>query len=389
MQTITKELLVDLVKATEGDTISIYMPTFVTGRETQQNPIRLKNLISQAEDQLSEQGMSQGERSSYLAPLSDLLSDAGFWQEQNEGLALFLDSSQLRIFRLPMRFEEAVEVGDTFHIKPLVPLFQGNGLFYLLSLDQERPKLFVGTKFKLMRVDEVDFPNSLQDMFDQYYEFHSHLQFHTKTSAQAPGEGGDRQGMHFGQGGEDIDEKAEILNYFHRFDDALMEYLNGEDAPLVLAGAEYLHPLFKEAASYPHLLEIGITKDVSQMTPEKMHEQAWKIVKHQYDADKEQALGVFRSLRENEGEIAISIEEIISSAYFKRIHTLFVAEDENIYGSFDPQKMEVNIEEKPAHHNNDLLNMAVVHTIINGGNVLVMPKDEFPGSQPAAAILRY
>jgi hypothetical protein len=35
------------------------------------------------------------------------------------------------------------------------------------------------------------------------------------------------------------------------------------------------------------------------------------------------------------------------------------------------------------------LNLAAVHTLLNGGNVLMLKKEEIPGNADAAAILRY
>lgn len=240
--------------------------------------------------------MDDGHLNAYLSPLKDLIDEESFWQEQDEGLALFLDANELTIFHLTEKFKERVVVGDTFYITPLIPLYEGNGEYYLLSLDQQRPKIYQGSKFRLMRVKELDFLNSLQEMFDQYYEFHSHIQFHSKTVNPNPDIAGDRQGMFFGQGGDDVDLKAERRNIFHRFDEALMDYLGGEDVPLVLAGVDFLHPIYKEANTYPNLVDEGITKDVDHMPIEDLHEQTWEIVKHKYQSDVDQALGVYQSL---------------------------------------------------------------------------------------------
>lgn len=389
MDIISKETLTNLIESCEGTAVSIYMPTFASARESRQNPIRLKNLVNDVKDQLAESNLGERDINDYLTPLVDLIDDEAFWQDQDEGLALFLDVNELRIFRLPESFEEVAVVGDSFHITPLIPIYKGNGQYFLLSLDQKRPKIYQGSKFRLARVDELDLPESVQEMFDKFYEFHSHLQFHSKTSNPNPDLAGDRGGMHFGQGGDDIDKNAEIRNYFHRFDEALMDYLDGEDAPLVLAGVGYLHPIYDEVNSYPHKVDEGITKDVDRMPVEELQKHSWNIVKENYQKDVEKALGVYRDLADKDGDTSENLEEIISAAHYQRVHTLFVAENQHVWGQFDPEKNNVRIEDEKKPENQDLLSKTAAQTLINGGNIFVIPREQIPGKNEAAAILRY
>ncbi len=395
MDTISKDMIIELIEACEGKAVSIYMPTFVSAREARQNPIRLKNLLNQAEEQLRSSGLNHDEAEAYLAEARGLVDDEVFWQSQDEGLALFVDANELRIFNLPEDFSELAVVGDAYHITPLIPLYQGNGPYYVLALDQKRPVLYQGSKFRLGRVEEVDLPESLQEMFDQYFEFHRHIQFHGKTrepnpdlTAQADASGA-RQGMFFGQGGDDVDLKAEIRNFFHRLDKELAAYLDGGEPPLVLAGVDYLHPLYQEANTYPNLVEEGLTKDVNHLPVEDLHKLTWDIVQNQYAEDVDQALGVYRSLRDKDGDTVEAIETIVPAAYFQRVHTLFIAEDTQIWGAFDDEENDVHIASEQTAGSQDLLSLAAAHTLLNGGNVLVLPGEKVPGDTPAAAILRY
>ena len=55
---VTREDIRDLVQAPGCPCISIYMPTFRAGVETQQNPIRLKNLLRVIQGRLGEIDMN-------------------------------------------------------------------------------------------------------------------------------------------------------------------------------------------------------------------------------------------------------------------------------------------------------------------------------------------
>ncbi len=88
-----------------------------------------------------------------LAPAILLLQDAYFWQHQSDGLAIFLSSNKIRRYRLPLNFEELMVVDDHLYIKPLLPLFTGDGQFYILALSQNKVRLLNGTRDSVSEVD--------------------------------------------------------------------------------------------------------------------------------------------------------------------------------------------------------------------------------------------
>ncbi len=145
MDILTKTELEQLMRKEQQWCVSIYMPTHRTGTDAQQDPIRLKNLLREAEIQLSAQGIGRREVQNMLEPASMLIQDSNFWQHQSDGLAIFISSSRVRRYRLPLKFEELVVVIDHFHIKPLLPLFTGDGQFYILALSQNEVRLLLGT----------------------------------------------------------------------------------------------------------------------------------------------------------------------------------------------------------------------------------------------------
>ena len=88
-----------------------------------------------------------------LEPASKLLQEPYFWQHQSDGLAIFLSANRVRRYRLPLHFEELVVVIDNFYIRPLLPLFTGDGQFYILALSQNDVRLLNGTRYSVSEVD--------------------------------------------------------------------------------------------------------------------------------------------------------------------------------------------------------------------------------------------
>ncbi|MDO8785970.1 MAG: hypothetical protein Q7J12_07100, partial [Syntrophales bacterium] len=114
--------------------------------EIQQNQIRLRNLLREAEEKLLAGGRRPAEVKTSLEPVQGILGNALFWRRQRDGLAIFLTPDIFRFYCLPIDFEELVVLADRFHIKPLLPILRGDERFYLLALSQNEVRLLEGSR---------------------------------------------------------------------------------------------------------------------------------------------------------------------------------------------------------------------------------------------------
>ena len=130
-----------LLAESQGPAVSIFMPTHRAGQEIRQDPIRLKNLVKQAEQQLINEGTRPTEARNLLEPVAGLVEDAAFWRHQAEGLAVFRSPDVFRTYRVPFPIGEYVDVSDRFYIKPLLPLLINETRFYVLALSQRAVRL--------------------------------------------------------------------------------------------------------------------------------------------------------------------------------------------------------------------------------------------------------
>lgn len=68
MDILNRANLQDLIEVTGKWCVSIYMPAHPIGAEQQQNPIRLKNLLTQAKKDLLVYGLRRPEAENLLRP---------------------------------------------------------------------------------------------------------------------------------------------------------------------------------------------------------------------------------------------------------------------------------------------------------------------------------
>src|SRR5215216_1116322 len=230
--------------------VSIYMPTHPVGRDQQQDPIRLKNLLAETETKLLANGLRRPEVQKLMRPAEELLWNRDFWQHEGEGLAIFLTNDFSQVYRLPVEFEEQLQTGNGFYIKPLLPCL-GRGIkFYVLAVSLHNIRLFEGNA-DTMREIKLNFPTSMQEVLWSD-EPEKYLNMHSGSISMSPGKGG--AGVFHGHDPAD-EEKTNILRFFQSVNDGLNHILDEKNIPTVLAGVDYLLPIYREVSSYQNLLE--------------------------------------------------------------------------------------------------------------------------------------
>jgi hypothetical protein len=388
MNTLSRDDLRTLMGKYKGLCVSIYMPTHRVGAGIQQDPIRLKNLLVEAEEHLLASGLRTPDAQELLEPAQKLLQDSLFWQRQSDGLALFLSPGVFRYYRLPFDFDELVVITDRFHIKPLLPLLSGDGQFYVLALSQNEVRLLQGTRYSVSEVALEGAPESLTETL-RYNDPEKRLQFHTST--RTPGGKGQRPAIFHGHGVASADDpKDYISRYFHQVNEGLQDLLRDDQAPLVLAGVDYLHPIYKEANTYPYLVDEGIEGNPEELRAEELHEQAWAIVQPYFQKAQEEAAAQYRQLAgAGSAQASSDLKEVVPAAYHGRVETLFVAVGTHQWGTFDPDTDVVRLHEKAEAGDEDLLDFVAVQTLANRGSVYAIEPEKVPDGALLAAVFRY
>lgn len=335
MKLVTKDELKKLIKKNNGSYVSIFLPTETAGKEVDQGRIRLKNLIKECEDGLKKTGMPDKAIRKLLSPLEKLMNDSMFWSHQSEGLAIFISNDDFFYYQLPLKFDELVMVSNRFHIKPLLPLFNNNGQYYVLALSQQEVRLLHCTHYTIDEIKLEGLPSNIEEAL-RYDDREKQLQFHTRTAGGSPGS--ERPGMFHGQGSGTEQHKNDILRYFRMINDGISGYLNDSKSPLILAGVDYLLPIYREANDYKELLKEGIEGNPEELTSEKLRDEAWTIVEPYFQEEEKKAITLYRQLSET-SQISNSIYEIVPAACNGKIKHLIISVGFQQWGSFIPEKI--------------------------------------------------
>ena len=385
MENLTLDQLKGLAQQTTGPSISIFLPTHRIGQDVQQNPIRFKNLLRDAEKQLLSNGMGPREVSVFLQPAQDLLNDSYFWQHQYEGLAVFIALDDFHSYRLPFPVEELLSIARSYYVKPVLPLFTNNGHYYILAISQNAVRLFEGTRHS---VGQIYLPKGTPESLEEALKFddpQKHSQVHTGTPR-----GGKQDGMFHGQGPGEEEQNVWIEHYLNLLDTRLKEILLEQRVPLILAGVDYLLPMYRDVSEYAHIMEEGITGNPEHLRPEELQEQAWPIVETYFRQEVEQTMEQFQQLAGTD-KATDNIEEIVAAAFYGRLDKLIISVDAQVWGTFNPDTGKV-IRDSEGQSKQDklaVLDFAAMKTLQNGGIVYALSQEEMPTNSPVAAVFRY
>ena len=390
MDQFKKSHLRDLLAYQDQPCLSLYMPTQRAGAEVQQNHIRCKNLLNQAEERLSARGLRAPEIQELLQQAQEqLLNNSLFWQRQSNGLAVFIAPDLFHYYRLPLEFDEMVIVGRQFYIKPMLPLFKNAGHFYILALSQDEVRLLEGTKYRVDTLELESLPPSLAEAL-KWDDPERQLQSHSVSRGREGGERGPAQMTFHGHGVGTDDDKTNILRYFQKVDKAVSDFLAEERVPLILAGVEYLFPIYREANSYNHLVERGLPGNPEELSEKALHARAWDVVKPFFQKEQEQAGALHRQeMGRQSGRASSDVKEIIPAAYSGRVEQLFVRDNAEIWGEYDLANNRVEVHPERTPESEDLLNTAALYTFHNDGAIYAVRESEMPDASPIAVVFRY
>ncbi|MGM0438145.1 MAG: hypothetical protein ACQEQD_07715 [Bacillota bacterium] len=379
MDKILKSDIEELISGNEGPCVSLYMPTSrKAGNDVNKMKIRMKNLIKKASEKLKKDwDYSNSELDEFLKPLNELLSGRGFWLNQSLGLAVYLSGNELNYYRLPINFKEEVDVEKNYVIKQLLPELFEDRKFYILTLSKNSNRFFESTKEDLQEIELKDSPDSIEDTL-KYDDPEKTIQYHSNS--------GNGSAIYHGQGVTDEDNKEDFMRYLREIDEAVYDYLHNRKDPLVVMCVEEVFPLYKKANSFNNLLDEFIKGSPDKISKGKILNKAWEVVKPHIENYKIEAINKYKNLIGSD-KIETNIKDILKNSFYGKIDSLFIQSSSEKRGFFDREKEEVKINENKKSI--ALYNEAAIQTIINGGEVYILDKEEMPTKDEIAAIYRY
>jgi hypothetical protein len=284
--------------------------------------------------------------------------------------------------KMPDTPHEEILINSSFLLKPLVNAMTIKEYFYLLAVSKKQVKFYRADAFGMKEIEIDELPNGVDDVV-HFEEKEDHKLFRTETGMSG-------QGASFhGHGGGKPDEKTHIAVYLEEVDDTLWdEVLHNENVPLLLAGVEYLLPIYKSVSDYNHVWDEVITGNQEYEDTTALYEKARKVMEPFFRERTKKALENYG----NQSATALTSttpDEVIPAAHYGRIWHLFLVKGSHIWGTFDEMESKLTIHDTKQDGDECLIDRAVIKTILNGGDVHFLSPEDMPSGAQIAALMRY
>jgi hypothetical protein len=261
-----------------------------------------------------------------------------------------------------------------------MPLLQDDSRFYLLMIVPRGVRLYQGTRSSLNAIDLPGAPISSDD--GTAPSGPGHL-----ASTQATS-GSIQHAVYDAGLVNDKHARERIEIYFRRIDACVCALLQGEHAPLVIAGVDDLVPIYTGMSHYPHLEPTRIPGDPELTETTTLHDYAWRIVAPLVAKSQESAYSRFAQLSAS-AQASVDLPTILRAGMEGRIDHLFAANDRERWGTYDLINDKVREHQPRWPEDDDLLNLAIISALAHRSVVHVTSHSLMPDHADIAAIFRY
>ncbi|RZM79425.1 AOC03_06830 family ribosome hibernation factor [Leptolyngbya iicbica] len=359
---ITRHDLKALQSMVSVPALSILLPTYRHFPDHQKDPIRVKNLVDEARERLSQE-FDKRDIEPLLIRLETLVADIDY-NHTLDGLALFVSHDVAKKFYLPFPVPERVIIDQTFATRDLLYGMHRMVCYWVFLLSQNATRLIAGTG------------ETLEEVFDDRFPMQM-----TGPAATEP--------IPYEADTAYVDDR--FRRFFQQVDRAFAAYAQDEPKhlPLILGGVKRQISFFREVSEYKGDIVGTLTGSHDRATLAELTPDIWAIaqtIRQQRHDDALQALD--RAMSQQ--KVVSAIEEVWRLANDGRGQLLLVEKNYHVPAVVTENGgLKTVAEPGGTDVMDDAVDEIIEAVLLKGGEVELMDDGELANHQKIALILRY
>lgn len=360
--------------------ISLYQPTYRQVPGNEQNSIRFKNLVHQIELSLKETASKQ-EVEERMQPFKEIAESREFWRFTKDGLAVFASADRCIVYILQRSVKEFSVVANSFHIKPLIRVYQSADRYHLLGINRKQFAMFEGTRYQVEKIDmDPSILNTFKDAIGEDFD---------DKIVQATGSGPNNEVKMHGQGSKKDIIQKETKKFFRVADNEVMTHFSQPmQLPVFLVALDENHALFQQVSKNKHVRKQGIKADYQSMSLKELQNTAWDILEPLYIEKTYDLVQEFENAKAR-NQASDDIAQIVRAASEGRIRRVLIEADKVYPGQVDKTTGELKEARLDHPEIDDVLDDITELVFQQNGEVVVIPNERMPSNTGAAATYRY
>ena len=339
--------------------VTIIMNTHRTRPDNEKDPLRLKNLVKEAEERLYKE-FDKRFVWSLMENLKAVVEQIDH-QHNMESLLIFVNGHMAEYTRLPVAVVNRVVIDNTFATRDLVRAMHQEAGYYVLVLSRQQARLIEAFNDKVVCDSCGAFP-----LTNPLYTT-SRLELSTN------------------KGTDNL-----IEEFFNRVDKIVMDQIKKHPLPLILATETRNFDYYKKVADKKQVIVGHMNKNRDDEKAHHIVKEAWEVMKGLQKERQAEGLNAMHAAIKG-GKLVTDIREIWRGVNEGRGHTLFVRK-----GYFQAARLIQNDLELINSNEND--RQGIVDDIVDemieinmtyGGEALFVDEDLPVGNGKIALMVRY
>jgi len=374
--------------AGESPCVSIYLPVHRSYPDHLQDSLRYKNIVGEIESTLGKSYPVRTARD-LAERLRTVEGNPGFWAGAKETIVVLASPARCDALTVPRPFPERVEIGASFHVKPLLRYVQSAEPFHVLGVSRERVALFHGNRYELAPLEVRGLPLTLTSALGEEVDEPQSGRHTAGPGPSVRGGGAHGSTIQHGQGARKDEILPDIHRFFRAVDRVVIERVSEPAGrPLIPAGIDDNLSEFRAVTKNRFVTAESVHGDWTNWNLNEIRQKAWKVFEKHY-------LDVLSSIREDYGTAAARgratqhVNEAAKAAAQGRIGILLIDADRTIPGAIDLSSGELHKPAASDGHAGDMLDDLAEMALKTGARVIVTPSGNLPTDTGLAAIYRY
>ena len=374
---VSEKTIQELIEKNSDVSVTITLPTHKKGEESKQDPIRFKNLLSEASEKIKEYNSKNGFADSLLKQARQLLDKPLFWSHLDKGLAVYVSENRFDVYKLPYEVEEQVFVNNHFMITPLLPMTSMDGSFSVLAVSRQNIRLLRCTRNEVQDITPSEIPLSIEDYIEIDPE--KQLNFHSGSRGQ--------KAVYFGHGANEEDKLIVVEGFYREIEKEITRVIKQYDDPLILTGLTENIGIYKKVNSYNRVLDEVVKRNPDELTDKELKDKGWEIIQTFFLGDMYKSLENLK--KSTNDKVSNNLGEIVEATVMGKSQTIFISKGEKKWGFYDEVNHTVQYSNNPNGKDVELLNWLSITAFKTGSKVYILPKEEMPIRSTVAAEYRF
>ncbi len=378
----TEEIVSELIHA-EGPCITLLLPPYRPGESGESPAAILKADLQEAAKKLAARRIAAPLIRELLEPLERLSHSEESLAGATSARAIFRSHDVFRRLELPVAPSpaRACIVGDCFSIRPILSSAALAPAAYVLEVTKKAVTLLACS---FTEVTPSPLPKGTPQTLDEALGFDAPDHDLINRSSAGPSTGA-MHGVQFGTGSGRETQHAYLRDFYHAVDRGVCQLLHSTQAPLILVGVDEDVAIYRSISTYPNLTEQAMHGSPgAAVSPAQILQHAHDIALFSFQNRAALEMAEAKE-RLAPARFSTDLDSILRAAVEGRVSDLYLDDNGRRLGTFAAKVFGGHTN----WHDEDLLNVAAVETLLRGGVVYSLPTHFMPAGALIAAAFRY